>query len=552
MNLKNISKYAASSSKVIMTLVIFLFVVHILQVITMELSVEISRMFVKTKHDLSPVESTKQLSEAEKELRRIHSSGKNFLPDGTIHLTYKERTPSRFEEPEKVQIHDANDILIWQGPESENPYEYLSWPDQRFHPYRIYHGDFTERRINELQMITPEFSQVLEIPVLTQDGTVQIWRYLPGSDLFMGYRSDGSIIGFLGSTGFAGSKSEAKPFGRFKFQSSWYPEGALEPTVLWQTSRRLYEIDFYKQQVRLVFESPQANVKTVLVHDCRTKEERPKEQKIKYRPTIRMITEDQKQHLLMRNPEQTLTITLPEDRWSGTLSFIATEEAIFLIHHDSEIRVPQDYLKSSNSYLQWIRKFEGKSFKSWVELYKVDNQANLELLNRYEWTVPSEYLPKIQKKDFRQQVQHAATAFSAPLYDLAWFLLGPEFFIQRYQGNDLFSGSMQMIVNIRPANSLWSWLLSITMAGIAFLHGRPRQTSRGKLVFWLLFILTFNLAGLLTYFALNHTTIIKCPACSRRRGLAQVNCVRCGAELPAPQHRKLDLLTEYREQISDL
>ena len=541
MNLKNISKYVESSSKVIMTIIVFLFAVHILQIITVELSSEIYRMLTKTKRDLSAAEPTKQLSDAEKRLWRIHLSGKNFLPNGTIHLTSsKGRTPSRFDETEKIQIHDANDVLIWQGIKSENPYEYLTWSDQRFRPYTMYHQHFTDRRMNELQMITPEFSRVLEIPVGAQDGTVQVWRYLPGSDLFMGYRLDGSIIGFLGSTGLAHSKSEARPFGRFKLQSSWFPAGASEPTVLWQTSRRLYEINFHKKQVRIVFESPQANIKAVMLRECRPIDtQMQKEQKIKYRPTIRIGTEIKKQLLIMRNPEQKLTITFPDDRWSGALNFAATGEGVFLIHHDTEIRVPEAYLKSPELYQQWVSKHEGKPYKQWVELYKVDNQANFHLLNRYEWTVPREFGPKIRRKSFRLQVQRGAMAFSSPLYDLAWLLFGPVFFIQHSQGNDFVSG---LISEIRPTNSLWCCLLSIAMVGIAFLHGWPRRTSWGKLIFWLAFTLVFNLAGLLTYLALNHTTVIKCPVCGRRRGLIQVNCVRCGAELPIPERRKTDLI----------
>ena len=46
-------------------------------------------------------------------------------------------------------------------------------------------------------MITQEFSQVLEIPILTKNGAVQVWRYLQESDLFMGYRTERSIIGFI-------------------------------------------------------------------------------------------------------------------------------------------------------------------------------------------------------------------------------------------------------------------------------------------------------------------------------------------------------------------
>jgi hypothetical protein len=87
-----------------------------------------------------------------------------------------------------------------------------------------------------------------------------------------------------------------------------------------------------------------------------------------------------------------------------------------------------------------------------------------------------------------------------------------------------------------------NWILGLAMAAFAFWHGWPRQTSLGKLIFWLAFTLVFNLAGLLTYLALNHTPIIKCSSCGKSRCLGQVNCLRCGTELPAPKRRKLDLI----------
>ncbi len=537
MKLKNISRYVAPSSRVVMTIVIFLFVVSILQGIAIEVGYEITRMLTETKRKRPPAEPTKELSEAEKKLWRIRRSGKNFLPDGTIHLTYRVGlTPGRKGEPEKVQIYDANDTLVWQGPANENPYEYLSWSDaQRFRRHL-----FTDKSLKRIQMITPEFSQVLEIPVRAQDGTKQVWRYLPSSDLFVGYRLDGQKIGFLGSTGFARSKSEAKPFGRFKFQSTWNPAEASEPTVLWQTARRIYQINFQKQNIRVLFESPEANIKAVVLRECRPEAtQTPEAPKIQYRPTIRCLTEDGKHHLIMRNPEQKLTITVPDDRWGGALQFAATRHSIFLLRRDSEIRLP--YLKSSKLILEWLRRFEGKPHKEWVELYRVDDNGKLHLINRFDWTVPADF--RFRATVFRLRVIRATAAVSAPLYDLAWYLLGREFFTQRYRGNDFVSSLTRMIADVRPQSSILNWVLALAMMGFAFWHGWPRRTSRAKFVFWLVFVGAFNLLGLLTYLALNHTALIKCRACGRRRGLAQVNCARCGVELPAPERGKLDLIS---------
>jgi hypothetical protein len=107
---------------------------------------------------------------------------------------------------------------------------------------------------------------------------------------------------------------------------------------------------------------------------------------------------------------------------------------------------------------------------------------------------------------------------------------------------DFFYSLVRMIMDIRPYGGVLNRILSALMMGFAFLHGWPRRTSWAKFVFWLVFVGTFNLAGLLTYLALNHTVVVKCPVCGKRRGLAQVDCVRCQAELPAPERGKLDLI----------
>ena len=73
-------------------------------------------------------------------------------------------------------------------------------------------------------------------------------------------------------------------------------------------------------------------------------------------------------------------------------------------------------------------------------------------------------------------------------------------------------------------------------------HGWPRRTSWARFVFWLVFTGLLNITGLLTYLALNHTAVIKCLVCGKRRGLTQVECVRCRGQLPVPERGKLDLI----------
>jgi len=530
---KDSLKYVAGPSKIFTTVLVLLIAVGILQSIIIQ-----TAMFWKTPSRAEPAKPEK-ISEEEKHLEKIRYSSKQFLPDGTIHLVHEfSDTPNLSDDEQKQQeVYDTNGSLLWSGLEKNRPYEYLSWTT-----VPRGHDVFAEWRMKQIYTITPEFSRPLEIPVRSREKTEQIWRYDPKRQLFVGYRVDGGKIGYIGSTGFTDSISKAKPFGAFKFFTAWCPRDSYSPTLLWQTSRRIYEIYFEKQQVQLIFESIESNIKQIALHKWRPiRSETTQDSKIPYRPLIKCLTEDNKHHLIMRNPDRKLTVTVDDDWWSLPLSFTVTTQGIYLYHFETEKRLPAAYYKSPKLAEEWLRKFEGKPYKQWTELYRVDNQGNLNIMNRYDWTVPARSGPVIKVNPPRIKVKYYACQFSPPLYDLAWYLSG-SFGAYLYRNNFLTSDFAYILAEIQPGNSILNWLLGIAMAGFAFWHGWPRQTSRAKLIFWLAFTLAFNLAGLLTYLALNHTPIIKCPSCGKSRCLDQVNCLRCATELPAPKRRKLDLI----------
>jgi hypothetical protein len=541
MKLKDSSKYIAGPTKIFMTVLILLFAVGILQGII----IQTAMVLTTKKYESAITKPEEELSEAEKHLQKMRYSAKQFLPDGTIHLVYTlPDTPTVSADDQKQQeVYDANGRLLWSGLEKDRPYEYLSWTEAP----RGYREKFDEQRMKQIHTISPEFSRSLQIPVKSKEKTEQVWRYDPGRQLFVGYRLDGGKIGYIGSTGFTDSISRAKPFGTFKLFTAWCPQDSFSPTLLWQTSRRVYEINFEKQRVQLIFESAEANIKQIRLHKWRPiRPETQQDLKIQYRPLIKCLTEDGKNHLIMKNPDEKLTVTVNDDWWSQALSFTATTQDIFLLRPENERRPPSSLQKSPKLYAEWlrkfVRKFEGKPYKLWSELYKIDNQGELDLLNSYEWTVPARPGSVVEASPPWLKVKHYACQFSSPLYDLAWYLLGSDFGIYLYRNNDFIAGFAELTREFRPGNSIFNWMLSLAMVGFAFGHGWPRQTSRAKLIFWLAFTLVFNLAGLLTYLALNHTPIIKCSSCGKSRGLDQVNCLRCGTELPAPQRGKLDLI----------
>ena len=542
MKLKDSLKYVARPAGIVTTVLVLLIAVGILQGII----IQTAMVLTIKKYESAITKPEEELSEAEKHLQKMRYSTKQFLPDGTIHLVYTLPDTPTFsaDDEQQEEVYDANGRLLWSGLEKDRPYEYLSWTRAPRVPRG--HEGFDERRMKQIHMITPEFSRPLEIPVRSREKTEQVWRYDPTRQLFVGYRVYGGNLGYIGSTGFTDSKSRAKPFGTFKRFTAWCPQDSFSPTLLWQTSRHVYEINFEKQQVQLIFESFESNIKQIALHKWRAiRPQTPKDSKIPYRPLIKCLTEDSKHHLIMRNPDEKMTVTVDGDWWSEALSFTATTRGIFLLRPETERRLSSVsvFKKSPKLVWEWLSKVRSKPYKKWLELYSVDNQGELNLLNLHDWTIPARPGSVVEASPPWIKVKRYACQFSTPLYDLAWYLLvGSEFRAYSYRRNDFLSGFAEVTREFRPGNSILNWVLALAMVGFAFWHGWSRQTSRAKLIFWLAFTLVFNLAGLLTYLALNHTPIIKCSSCGKNRGLGQVNCMRCRAELPAPELGKLDLI----------
>ncbi len=540
MRLKNKLKYIATPAEIFTTALILLLALLIVQGII----IATEDIFTETKRRREATKPEEKLTPEEERLNRIRYSEKEFLPDGTIHLVYRpERAPGRVDEPEIMQIYDVNDNLLWEGPRTRNPYRYLTWAWQ----LNSYRRDFTQQSMRQLQMITPEFSRTLEIPVQSEEKTNQIWRYNLAKDYFIGYDTDGKKIGYIGSTGFTNSIIETKSLGKFRSFTAWCPQVSFSPTLLWRTQRCIYQIDFEKQKVELLFESANSDIETMSQHAWKdiTPGKEGSTDYEKYRPLLHFITKDSKHHLIMREPKQRLIVTIPKDweSWMGNqYRFTATRQAIFMCRYWIESSRPPDYRKSPKLFHQWWHNFRSLPRKRWVELYRVNSQSNLELLNRYTWTEPGLSETVVEARDFRTPATRYVSKFSPPLYDWAWHFVGIRFWTQVYQRSDFAYEFARMLAEVRPSESIINWLLSAMMIGFTFWHGWPRRTSWLKFLFWLAFVGIFNLAGLLTYLALNHVTVIKCPACGRSRGLIKVNCIRCGVELPTPKRGKLDLI----------
>jgi hypothetical protein len=541
MKLKDTSKHAAFPSQVFTTLLILLIALVIVQT----LAHEIIRMHPH--FDTSRTPSWEEtLSQEDRGLLTIARSAKVFLLDGTLHTI---RVPERTPGVSREQIFDANNNLLWEGPSKDRPYDYL------FCSY-AYNYDVFYWGAGRWYALSPDSSRPLEIPVKQQNEVHQIWRYLQEKAVFVGHDKSGKRIGYMGSAGLGASPAEAGVLGNLRAFAAHCPPDSYSPTLLWQTEQFVYQINFEQQKIDVLMDCRQSHLERMKIHNWgphratvnlpgQSGAQMDEEEIRNYRPLLYCQSEDGNFHLLMQQPDQTVTAKIPQEwrKWyhphHPQYGFAAIRDGIYMTRTWVEYPDAPDRIVRYND--EWWGEYHAEARKHHIELYTVDETGSLDLVNRFDWTVPSR---KPHDRSSRaQKLAEQLTAISPPLYRLlAGGFTDPLARLASQTRSVILSVFAQGITELAPRNFLLSLALSATGTVIVLLHAWPRRTSNAEAVFWLTFTLLFSLAGLLTYLALNYTPTVKCTSCGKRRGLAQPECPHCNAPLPRPEPRELDLI----------
>jgi hypothetical protein len=516
---KRVLEYVARPTRAVVTLILTMFIVLFAQFLV----VQLVWLYTYEKEPLPKIPDGPEW--------KTHEAGKLFLPDGTMHLVHSKDTLRNYaytDDYTKEEISDVNGNVLWQGIHKDRPFEYLAWAS-------TLRNSFGGREMKGMFSFTPDLSGVLDVPVRVGGEVKDVWRYDFEAEVFAGYEVGGGLTGYLGADGFVDSMAQAQPLGEFKGFTSWTDEDPSTIVMLWQTKQRIYQIDFRSRKVETVFDSSQSDIEFIEWHQWRPMNPKDRDDSgIQYRPLIDCQTADHKHHLIMREPNQIFTVETPE-QWEPWVSFTATSNAVFLKYPESHFNPP----KSQKLWEQYRREYDSKPQPQSLQLYKVADDSKLELVSRFDWTMP---VAKISYAPDREKIfQKWARKASPPVFDLLGYLFGDSLYKLRREGMGMIQGYADIIISFRPGYSVLNYILSVGMMGFAFWHCWGRRTSWSKLIVWLIVVGAFNLAGLLTYLALNHTPVIKCPVCGRKRGLERPNCIWCGNPLPVPQRRPTDL-----------
>jgi hypothetical protein len=482
---------------VLLTLLVFISLLHFLQMLAREI-------------ERSPLVG--RASAMPEETKQTHI---RFLIDGSYHrieetVTRSARGPHRRHS----RIYDDQGHLVWEGADrSEKAVPYIRWASEG-------HLHWNRRWLASKSAVGAEFSRVLEVLVPSEGDAYVAWRYQPTKRIFIGYDMRGDPVGYAGLNGFVAEGSECRPFESLIGFQAWVPERTDERTMLWATAQGLYQIQFTSRQMERLFTSPEVAIEYVSWHGWmpRSVKDRDYVDPNDYRPLILCKTADDTLHLILREPDERIRCVSPADNPDTKRRHVqvaATREAVYLVLHEALPAEPNAPWPTD-----WKR-----------ILHRVGPQGELREVARATSRLSSGWVRIV---DGRSQFERYLAAVSPPVY--RW--IRPDWI--PWPGL-LETDFGRWFLTLIPGG-VEAWFLSLAAMVLTGGHVWPREGSWLRRLSWLVLVGLFGVTGLLTYLALNQRAVIRCDACGKRRGLQRSDCVRCGSALrrPRPQHTILN------------
>jgi len=296
----------------------------------------------------------------------------------------------------------------------------------------------------------------------------------------------------------------------------------------------LYRIDLAARQVETLVRADSP----IRVHRCHW--DTVKHNDV-YRPSLAVFTGQGQVTILLEDPNEVIRCYIPT-RYANHPTppmVVATRDRVFMqVMETAGLPDTQD----QEVLDPWRTQSRDREQQHTIRLLEVGRDGAVQEVSSFSWAVPGSMMDR-QMRDWQTRfarVQRAVNIVSPPAVQhcLSGITDTQRRAMPTYLGETL--GSMW---HIRSQETPWKGALcSVGLALVALVHAWPRRTGWSRLAFWVVLVLAFNLAGLLTYLALNHTTVIRCSACGRRRGLLTPDCPACHSPLPVPQTKSTDLI----------
>ncbi|MBN2590841.1 MAG: zinc ribbon domain-containing protein [Sedimentisphaerales bacterium] len=527
MQSKKYIEIAGKFSRVLMLTFLLSLSLFIIQLFTIGI---IGSFFI---YNTSPNQNQEKQQEPIDHQKLIESSGKIFLPDGSVNLAY---TNYSLPEDQQCKIYDLNDNLLWQGKGNALPDKYLKWVNST--QYYMNYDYLT----NQFDSMFPDSRRSFVVSVLNNREIINLWRYNYIGEYFEGFDKNGSLIAYCGSNGFTKEKSQIKPLKKADKIQTWVPVQGGGPIVLWINKSDILQIDFRKQTFQTLLHITDDSIRDILLHNWMELSLDNEYYKINegYRPLIFCRTEKNSTYVVLRDPDESFQIKKPEGLNSDISIVTATNEKIYMRATYSSLIPPKEITMNSEAYIKWRQERMKEPITQAEELYEVDSSGNIKFINKFEWVRSPREIAYSREASLEQKTIKVLSKISPAFYDI----LGRLVFRRLIRYNQDIWAIYRELFRFAPNTDVYSYLLSLILAGIVFIHAWPRRKSWIDLGCWVIFAFLFNIIGLLVYLALNFTPTIKCHHCNKKRGLNTPHCPHCGAELSSLSSEKLCLIAE--------
>ncbi|MHC4292262.1 MAG: hypothetical protein ACYSTR_08645 [Planctomycetota bacterium] len=518
-------KRTAAPIKTLCILLTVMFLACVIQLIITQIWREFQREHWDLSRQNKPVvEQTEQ----EIQQRDIHNSVKVFAPDGTVYLINNALIAGTRES--KYIVKDQSNKILFEGKEEDNPYSFIQWYPKTKNRYN--QSYMNQRQLNELNLISGEFSRHFIVPMVNgYNKRVGHWFFDTDKQLFKYYNLSGEQIGYIGANGYAESKSEAVAFEECERMESWLRPNSYDPVMIYRTLHSVYQIDFSNKQVDALIKTDNDPIRHVAFINWLENWE------YDYRPALVAYTNSNKLYLHLKNPEQVIETQLPDNFPNYAMPIFAADENTIFARSEELLGVPKT--NDPDILLAWRRDNWNKAKEHRICLFEVDNTGIFSEKSSFAWTQPVRN-PNVVYRVLPDTASTITNSVSSPVP--MWLTFRLRKIHSDYFWPEWGRQTLQLIRDYSVFRMPINLCMMAVFSVLAFLHGWPRRTHIAKLIFWVGFVFLFNLPGFLTYLALNHTPVIHCANCGKKRGLLQDICCRCGAALPLPKAKETDLV----------
>ncbi len=524
MHTRKYLKNTAAPIKTLCILLVVMFLAGIAQLIVVQVYYEFSRQ-----HTM-PANPVVEQTEQETTQWDINNSAKAFASDGTVYLVNNVGSPGT--KRTKYVVKDQDNKVLFEGKEEDNPYSFIQWAPKRKSGYG-YHNNIHQQDLNKLNLIGGGFSRHFVIPMVNMDNKrTGHWFFDIDKRIFKYYSVTGEQLGYLGTNGYTENKTDALAFGECHRMINWLRPDSYNPIITYQALCAVYEIDFANKEVKALAKTDNDPIRYINLNNWQETEV------YDYRPSLTVITNSNKCYLHLKKTEQSIEIQLSDDFPNHAMPIFAADKNTIFAKYQEILGYPKT--NDIDVISAWWLENQYKARDYRVRLFEVDSAGDFIEKSSFTWTQPVRQ-SNVVYFSTREFVFSAVNSLSSPVPMLATlhclktgnYRQGPVWCHATMGFTRAYSSELKLPINL---------CVMTIFAVLAFLHAWPRRTHIAKLIFWIVFVFLFNLPGLLTYLALNHTPVIHCANCGKKRGLLQDNCCRCGNALPLPKSKETDLV----------